>query len=176
MPFLFQVSRFFRSRSQVGVRLFCERLVFHSLWRWNIWRHQNPFVFSSIHFPSIKRWPGEFLLPWLQTLFSPSILAWILKVIPVMKSSGNSVFKNDQDVEDWWNIKGEMIQKPKSSKRQPLRIGKLYFLTRFHLLNFLFKRFSTSIYIWLVHYFLLEEIEIIFLKKFWEHCDIVIVC
>ena len=45
-----------------------------------------------------------------------------------MKSSGNSVFKNDQDVEDWWNIKGEMVQKPKSSKKQPLRIQKFLFL------------------------------------------------
>ena len=70
-----------------------------------------------------KGWPGEFLLPWLQTLFSPLIPAQILKVIPVMKSSGNSVFKNDQDVEDWWNIKGQMIQKPKSRKNNHSEYG-----------------------------------------------------
>lgn len=80
----------------------------------------------------IKGWNSKFLLPQLWTQFSPLISAQILKVIPVLNSSGNSVLKNDQDIPDWLNIMGEMFKKLQTSKNlcakrgftgtEPLRI------------------------------------------------------
>ena len=70
-----------------------------------------------------KGWWSEFLLPWLWTLFLPSISTQISKRMPVLNFSGNFDFRNDQDVEDWWNIKGKMLKKLKTSKNLCIKRG-----------------------------------------------------